>query len=155
MLNYIFLSLSVWFASSFLQTPGNKELVSFRSSDVAIQFKMKNASRFENRNGRVNASIKSANGLLFEVNGIDEKKLMCGKTLTGNDFSLVLIDNNTRQTYTSNAKVKNRTLSVACLKGLKDLLIKVQGWVSYRGKSIYISATLIGQTPAKEYIKTN
>ncbi len=147
--------ISAVFLFSFLFTIGyaQKETVNLRSSQVAIFFKVKDSSNFENINGKVNVSIISSNGLVLEINGIDEKKIVCNSKLSAKDFKIVLIDELKGRTFISYAKPV-QTVSLSCDSNNKYEL-KLFSWVVWKGKKIIISATLFGKMPRKEYMKTN
>lgn len=110
-------------------------------------------SQFEVVNGKLHASLASANGYLFEINGVPASKIKCGSSLTLKNFQAVLIDNRMDRTYTTMPEGKG-SLFINCLKdGKLELLFT--GTLYYENQKVIINANLAGEVAHSRKLKTN
>ena len=132
-----------------------KESVEFKSRGVMPlrKFEYHTPSNFEVVNGKFNAAIGSANGYLFEINGLSVKQLKCNTKLTGKQFKVVLIDNSMNRTYVS-LNEHQGSLSINCLPdGAYELYYIGE---AYREKQkVNIIAILSGHITHSRDLKTN
>ena len=111
------------------------------------------ASEFELRNGKVNASISSSNGYLFQINGIAAQNLICNKRLNQNQFNIVLLDNRMNKTYVSTHLSKGKLLVACRSRGAYELVY--EGEVFLNNQRVSIQANLVGKVRKIKDMKTN
>lgn len=110
-------------------------------------------SEIEQKNGKINASLKSANGYLFEITDIAEKNLVCNKTLNHNQFKIVLIDNRMNKTYRSTHLSKG-TLKIVCRSRRAHEFV-YDGEIFLNNKKVNVQANLSGRVRKLNDLKTN
>ncbi len=138
----------------YYATNAQKEFVDFktRNSTPLRKFEYHQPSNFEVVNGKFNAAIGSANGYLFEINGISSNRIKCKAKLNGKQFKVVLIDSRLDKTFTS-MNNHHGTLRIKCLPN-GDLELMYSGEI-YRNKQIItVSATLVGKINHSRNLKT-
>ena len=110
-------------------------------------------SEFELRNGKVNASLSSSNGYLFQINGIAAQNLTCNKRLNQNQFKIVLIDNRMNKTYVSTHLSKGKLLIACRSRGSYELIY--EGEVFLDNQRVNIQANLVGKVRKIKDLNTN
>lgn len=118
------------------------------------EFHYHKPSMFTKQNGRINIAIESANGYVFQVNGIPAASFKCGELITPSQFKLVLIDESMGKTYISQTGDYHNSVGIICLEnGLFRL--KVKGKIFGNDKTkISIQATLQGQIKSDKNYQT-
>jgi len=106
---------------------------------------------YENINGNINVSIITNNGLLLQLNNINEKQFKCGARLSSKLIKLVLIDNKNEITYVSNTSVQ---VLIKCKKTKDDFELVFSGIVKNNKKIISVTSFLQVKTTPKQYIKS-
>jgi len=123
----------------------------FRAAPLR-EFHYHKPSKFTKQSGKINVAIESANGYVFQVNGIPASEFKCGEVIAPSRFKLVLIDESLGRTYTSQSGDYHNSVGIICLEnGMYRL--KVKGKIFGKDKiKVSIQATLQGKiTSDKNY----
>jgi len=117
------------------------------------EFTYYQSSEFELKNGSVNVSLQSANGYLFQINGISPKHFTCNKRLNQNQFKIVLIDNRMNKSYVSNFRSKGALLVSCRPRGTYELVY--EGDIFLNNQKLSVQANLLGKVRKLNDLKTN
>lgn len=117
------------------------------------EFTYYQSSEFELKNGSVNVSLQSANGYLFQINGISPKNFSCNKRLNQHQFKIVLIDNRMNKTYVSNSRSNGKILVSCRSRGVYELVY--EGDIFLNNQKLSVQANLLGKVRKLNDLKTN
>ena len=128
------------------------EFKAFRQAAPRV-FKYHTPSKFEIVNGKLNITFKSANGYLFEINGIPKSLLKCGKVLSPGNFSVIVMDNLMDKKFVTKPNDYHNSIGIICMeKGFYKIIFKGK---LYNGQQkISCDATLLGKIKSEKQLQT-
>lgn len=138
---------------TFLYAQRESVYMQIKSAAPLRPFTYYEPSEIEQKNGKINASLKSSNGYLFEITDIAERHLVCNKTLNHNQFKIVLIDNRMNKTYRSTHLSKG-TLKIVC-RARRTHEFVYEGEIFLNNKKVSVQANLSGRVRKLNDLKTN
>lgn len=152
--------LQILFGLFFLMSSqfvfAQSEWVEFKAFRQAAprEFKYHTPSKFSVVNGTLSISFQSANGYLFEINGIPKSALKCGKVLSPSQFSVLVIDHLMDKKFVSKANDYHNSIGIICMeKGFYKLIFRGK---LYNGEQkISCNATLLGKIKSEKQYQTN